>query len=465
MSRIRIPVPFLAACICVLTGVMPTYGQMGGGGGGMPPSGGPSLDKPKFYERVLEEGGPRLRQEESGKLVVDVRFEGLQVVPESRVISRVKTRIDRNFSQEQVMEDVRKLHGMEYFSHVTHRIEEVPEGVIVTFIVRERPIIKSVIFHGNRAMNERELKGRAGIQAGDPLSEMGIESARRRLVAYYHEEGFLDASISVVKGTENHPREVVFVINEGELLRVRSVAIDGSSFIDEARLKKIVISRGGFFGLKNRFWGNSVNETLFDDDVQRLQLYYRNLGFFDAKINRRVQYDSTGKWIDVNYFVEEGIRYEVTDVQVIGPKYLNAEALKERLDLVAGYPFDRSQMDADVQALRDAYGNEGYFFADIQAQPTLLDEPGKLVMVYKVEEGDRCVCGELRIHIDGDGAHTKMSPIMNRLDGIRPGQLLVRGKVDQAERRLKASGLFIVNPAEGDPPKISVVPEIESNRY
>ena len=262
---------FMAAQLCCAAAI----GQMGGG----PPGGGgaPALEKPKFYERVLEEGGPRLQTEDSGQMVIDVKIEGLRVVPEDRVYSRLQTRVDRNYSRETVMEDVRRLYGMEYFESVRHQVEERPEGVVVTYIVRERPLISEVVYFGNRAMNERELKGHAGLEPGSPLNDQSIESARRRLVDFYQETGFGDVVIQTTKGLPNSPRAVVFRINEGELMRIAEVRVLGSEFVEEARLKKIVSARGGFFGIP-RYWGNSASTRLFDEDVQRLKLYYRNLG-------------------------------------------------------------------------------------------------------------------------------------------------------------------------------------------
>jgi outer membrane protein insertion porin family len=47
--------------------------------------------------------------------------------------------------------------------------------------------------------------------------------------------------------------------------------------------------------------------------------------------------------------------------------------------------------------------------------------------------------------------------ILERLS-ISPGQIVDIREIRNSERRLKASQLFIVNPAEGDPPRIVVVP-------
>lgn len=435
-------------------------GQMGG----QPTPAIPGLEKPKFYEKVMQEGGPRVR-ETDGRIVKEVRLVGLRVVSEDRVYLRLRTRADRDFSKQVVIEDVRSLYQMEYFSRVTHEITETPEGVIVTFTVQERELITDIVYHGNYALSDRELKGQAGLQAGDPINDQRIENTRRQIESFYHEQGFLNVAVEAQVGMPESPRTVVFRINEGPKIRVDRVHVEGNQFIDEARLKKIVTARGGWLGLP-RYFGNTASKTLFEDDIERLKLYYRNLGFFEATAGYKLAWDPSGKWLDVVYVIHEGPRYHVVDSQILGANYITEDSLSLRLKLKPGQAFDRGKMDADVRTLRDAYGEQGFFFADIQAQPTLLDEPGKLAMVYRISEGDRCKAGEIRIHINGDSLHTRVNPIYNRLDGILPGQLLNRRKVEQSERRLMASGLFETNPAEGDRPRIEVAtPKFEDAFY
>ena len=44
-------------------------------------------------------------------------------------------------------------------------------------------------------------------------------------------------------------------------------------------------------------------------------------------------------------------------------------------------------MNTDLQWLKDLYGSQGYVFADIQAEPVFLEEPGKIDLVYHIDEG------------------------------------------------------------------------------
>ena len=72
----------------------------------------------------------------------------------------------------------------------------------------------------------------------------------------------------------------------------------------------------------------------------------------------------------------------------------------------------------------------------------------------------RCDCvpvGNINVHIKGDFPHTRETVILNRLS-LRHGDLVDMREIRNSERRLKASQLFVVNPTEGDPPKIDVKP-------
>jgi outer membrane protein insertion porin family len=96
-------------------------------------------------------------------------------------------------------------------------------------------------------------------------------------------------------------------------------------------------------------------------------------------------------------------------------------------------------------------------FADVQADPRFLEEPGQLDLVYRVKEGDVFRVGEVNVHIAGEFPHTRDSVVLNRMS-LRPGDIIDMREIRASERRLKASQLFETNPAEGEAPKIIVRP-------
>ena len=114
-------------------------------------------------------------------------------------------------------------------------------------------------------------------------------------------------------------------------------------------------------------------------------------------------------------------------------------------------------MTADVATLQDKYGDFGYVFADVKADPRFLEEPGQLDLVYNIKEGDRYRVGKINIVIKSDTPHTKLMTVWERLS-IKPGDIADIREFRASERRLRATQIVQANPAQGNPPKISLHP-------
>ena len=71
----------------------------------------------------------------------------------------------------------------------TSYFSETPDGVHIRLVVEERPIIRSVVYRGNERLEDRNLTKHAGIQKGDPLDPITINSAKSRLIELYQDKG------------------------------------------------------------------------------------------------------------------------------------------------------------------------------------------------------------------------------------------------------------------------------------
>lgn len=434
---------------------------MGPGGGGGASAPGPTA-KPKFSEHVHDRDGVAIHREQGDALVADVRIVGNKRVTIHRILQQVQTRKDRFYDYETVLGDVRRLNDMGSFDHVTFKLEERPEGVAVTFVVHERPTISQVIFHGNRAMNDRELKGRAGVAATDPMSEFSIESARRRLVDYYREEGFNQVSIQSSTGISGDPSAVVFRINEGPKERIEDIQITGSTIVTEARLKKIIKSRDGFMGVVS-YIGNVADFNKIDQDINVLAAYYHNLGFLTATVGRTLKYDESGKWVTVTFVVNEGPRFKVNDIQLVGYEYATEPSLRDRLQLKPGDTFDGTKLRQDVGEIVYGYGELGFIYAEVDPQTVMRDEANEVDLVYKIVEGDRWKVGKIRVNIDGEPHLMRENTMLNLLD-LREGDWINRRSLETNRSRLERSQLLETNPQIADAPDIKVVPTDEDSK-
>ena len=457
---ISVALAMTVTCLWVDT----TAAQMGGGMGGGAMGGGgaaapPPEQKPKFREHVLGQDGIAIRREQGDAVVLDVRIQGNRTVGTHRILQALQTRKNRFYDYETVLGDVRRLNDMGSFVQPTFQVEQRDDGVIVTFIVTEREMITTVQFHGNRALNDRELKGRAGIDKSDPLNEFTIESARRRLIDFYQEKGFNQVAIDSSLGIKDDPGAVVFRINEGPLERISSIQVKGNTIVSEARLKKVIHSRGSLAGV-GWYIGNAADLKKLDRDKQVLESYYHTLGFLTATVGRSYQYDDSGKWITATYVINEGPRFKINDIQIVGNQFITEESLRKRLELKSGDMFDGTIMRRDVGEITYGYGELGFIYAEVEPKTVMRDEADVVDLVYEITEGDRWRVGEIRVNIEGEPHLMRETTLLNLID-LREGDWIDRRTLELNRTRLERSQLLETNPQVADPPDIKVIPREE----
>ncbi len=387
-------------------------------------------------------------------IVVDVIVRGNKKVALSKAYTYLRTRKGREFDAQLVQGDVRRLTQSGLFRDVRTFTDNVPGGVIVRFEVLERPTIGYIRFLGNRGVRDKTLLKEADMKVGESLNQYSVEEGRRKIQDYYQSHGYPKTEVSILEGNKPTDAGVVYVINEGQLERISSVEFVGNTIASGDRLKTQIESKAGYLWY---FFAGKVDREKIDADVEKLTAYYRSLGYFRARIGREIELDDSGRWAKLRFVIDEGPRYVVRNVSLLGNKKFSTDSLQADLNLKPGEYFNQAKMNRDVAKLKDTYGGEGHIFADVQADPRFLEEPGELDLVYRIQEGDVFRVGKIDVKIDGEFPHTRQSVVMNRIS-LRPGDILDVRELRRSEQRLKASQLFEIDPSKGAPPELVVVP-------
>jgi len=427
----------LASALAAATAAraQPLAGPGPGSGPSMSPGYGPPPATP------AEVPPPAAASEDA--IVVGIRAVGASP---GRVEPHIKTRLDRPFNQDTLNEDVKRLNSSGHFLDVKTSLQRARGGVVVIFEVVERPTIKYIKFVGAESFARKKLLTESGLKVGAPLNPYAIADARGRIEEYYKRQGFYRAQVEIYEGNERGDKGAVFVVNEGDQQKIWTTRFVGNTIATDARLRTQIKSKAPFtwpfyFGA-----GNYLNQETLEGDIDRLTAYYRSLGFFRARVGREIDINRDSDHVTITYVIDEGPRYVVRDVSVVGFNRVGEEQLMEDLVLKPGEFFDQAKMTRDVNRLRSVYGGHGYIHADIKADPRFLEEPGRLDLVYNIAEGARYRVSTVNVIVNGDHPHTRISTVLNRLS-IRPGDIADNREIDASKRRLLSSGLF----ARGEP--------------
>ncbi|MEN6406955.1 MAG: BamA/TamA family outer membrane protein [Thermoguttaceae bacterium] len=385
--------------------------------------------------------------------VMDVRIQGNKTLPLDKILPSIRTRPGRPFDQELIEEDVRRLDHTRQFVNVKTYWQQVRGGRVVIFDVVERPVLREVKYIGCKDVHMKTLKKHAEIKVGDPADPFQIEEARRKLEEFYRSHGYTGARVTLLEGDKPEDRRAIFLINEGGKQKVWQTSFIGNTIASDDRLRtQIKTSRPFLFLFKGE-----LDRKQLDEDVKQLTNYYRGLGFFQARIGRELEFSEKHNWVTVTFVIDEGMRYKVRNVSVLGNTKYKSDELTNALKLKDDIYFNQAQMTSDVATIQDKYGAIGYAFADVKADPRFLEESGQLDLVYNIKEGDRCRIGAINVDIRGDYPHTQLTTVLNRLS-FRPGDVFDIREIRASERRVKASQLFENNPAAGMTPKIVFSP-------
>jgi len=420
---------------------------------GPTPSPRPTAPPPETRRPQFGPTGPKI-------LVKEVKVTGHTSVREARIRSYLKTRAGRVFDPELVQQDVRALTGSGLFHDVRTYTRETPEGIAVIFEVFERPNIAYIKVVGNEAYSDEYLAEQSGLKVGDALNIYSVDGAAARLEEFYHGNGHRRTLVSVIEGNQPGDQGVVFSVHEGAKERIWDVEFVGNEIVGDARLKTQIQSKPAL--LKYGLFRGTVDPQQIAEDVQRLTAYYRQLGYFHARVGREIEVSDDGKWTTITFVIDEGPRYKVRRVSFLGNEKYSDEELAAKLQLKDGQMYHMAQMQEDLRGLRDLYGSDGFIFADIQADPRFFEEPGELDLVYNISEGEQYRVGEIRVHIDGPNPHTRRSVVLNRLS-FAPGDIIDSREIRDSERRLKFSQLFRNEPQRGVEPRVVVRPPEAEN--
>jgi outer membrane protein insertion porin family len=179
------------------------------------------------------------------------------------------------------------------------------------------------------------------------------------------------------------------------------------------------------------------DELEFRRDVVRLQILYRQHGYFDARIDTSVTRTATS--VGVVFRIEEGTPVLVDTLAVLGAdSILDVPRLKRKLPLVEGRPFDRTQFDAVADTLVLLVQDRGYPFAAVYRNYSVARATRTASVEYQVVPGRRARVGEIAI----TGAASVSATTIRRSLAFRPGEWFSQDALYDSQRSLYQTDLF-----------------------
>ena len=372
-----------------------------------------------------------------GEPIQEVRVEGNQRIDAAAILENLETKPKGQLRSSSIDQDIRSIYAMGYFDDVRVYTEATPQGVRVMFQVKERPMILSIRFEGNKKLKEDRLKEALLLKEHtilDPAKvQEGITAIRKR----YREEGYFFATVSSrIEPKEGNTADVVYKINENKAVKVVKITFQGNEHFKEKELKSaLAIKEKGFFS-----WITSsgkFTEEMLETEPMRLSSFYMDRGFINVQVSRP-EVKLTEEGVTLHFSVREGDRYSVGSLDIEGDLIEPKEKLMPLLTLKTGSVFSASELRANIAKLSDAYADKGYAYVNVDPG-TQVDDQNKLVHVrFTIDKGNLV---QIR-RIDITGNSKTLDKVIRRELKVEEGDTYSRSLIERSRERVNFLGFF-----------------------
>jgi outer membrane protein insertion porin family len=384
----------------------------------------------------------------AGRTVEGVQIRGNPTVPESLIRNVIRTKEGTPFDPASVQDDYQRIFQLKKFKNVEAQVEPTSTGgVVVVFVVQEQTLLKKISYHGNTSVETTALQGVVDIKVGQAVDWFRISLARQAIANLYRDKNYPFSHVDVPTDAITQRGELIFNIVEGPHVEVRNIRFVGAHSFAEDELRKQVKSATWF----PIFSAGKYDSDQVDQDMGALRKYYKDHGFFDIRVGRKLIVSPDQTELQIDFIIDEGVRYIVDHIAFAGNKKLSDVTLRNGLNLRPGRSFDAELAQRDVQEIVKKYSPLGYIYIapgmgrsdpdylTISAQPVFLREPGRIEMLYVIQEGKPFHVGLLQVK-GNDKSQDKL--VTREFREFVPGSLYDSATVQDGLERLRALPYF-----------------------
>jgi outer membrane protein insertion porin family len=368
-----------------------------------------------------------------------------RITPED-VVTYLRERQGQEFSPEVLTQDVRELYGSGFFDDIEVDLERLEEGVVLRFVVRERPSVNAVTFDGNSELDKDDLKEGIELKTNTILSPPAIRRSIQKIRDMYAEKGYFLAEVeSETIPQKNNEVEVKFKIREQGQVSVKRVTFIGNDSIPTEELRSLMfIGNPGFFAFGS---GGPFRQDAFERDIAVISATYYDRGFLAAQVSTpRVMLTPDRTGIELTVTIDEGPRYKIRQLRVYergdGGKEVEPIGGRRNLRMMvrakSGDYFNRAALLEDLQAIRTLYRDNGFANVDANPQTQLDPATNEVDVIVPVDRGP--LVHFERIEVRGNGK-TRDKVIRRELEVYEGGQFH-ETKLEKSKRRVTALGYF-----------------------
>jgi len=371
--------------------------------------------------------------------VIRVHFRGNRKVEDDALRVNLKTKPGTVLSKEVLQEDVRTLWRMGYFEDVQVETAESEGGLVVTFVLKEKPSVRKIYVSGHDEVGLSKINEVLDLKKDQVLDLAKIKKNVEKIRELYLERGFYMAEVEYELHRDSPGEvDVYFRVHENSKVEIRRVNFTGNRTVSDDELRSVILTQPGdlFSAITS---SGTYREDVFQRDIMLVQSYYFDRGYINVKVgDPKMELSPDRRSLYITLAIEEGQQYRIGTLDIKGDLLESRAAYFEKLQARPGEVFNRSKVAQDVQNIADLYKDKGYAYVNSTPE-TRVDEKQHLVdLTFDIQKGP-LVTFE---HINIRGNSKTRDKVIRREMRVYEGEQFSQADLDRSKRRVNALGFF-----------------------
>ena len=363
-------------------------------------------------------------------------IKGNERIDEGTIMSYLDENGLKKNSSAALQKSLKNLYESDLFLEV--KIYREANKIIVE--IRENPIISDVKFVGNKKIEDEALQSEVSLKKRAVYTKSKLQNDLKRISDIYLKSGrFLTKIEPKIIQKEQNRVEVIFDIFEGKKATISDIYFVGNlEFSDRELLDELSTK-------KSKWWKFLSSSDTYDADriefdKEKLRRFYGSKGFADFNVISSIaQIAPTKDKFFITFLIEEGIKYNVGEVNIINHvEKFDEKILSKEILIKSGKVYDSEAIEKTVDKMVEVMSEKSYAFAHIE--PVLKREKEKKIMNvdFVINETPRIYISQVTI----SGNTRTLDEVIRRELRIREGDPYNINKINRSKQRVQNLGYF-----------------------
>lgn len=381
-------------------------------------------------DAAQEVGRASITPGQDGKVIKSIDIQGNKSIGIAQVLSKIKSRVGQEYRENVVSDDLKRLYNTGRFSDVQIDHDDQDGGYRLIVRLKEKPIVEELTFSKLRYYNKKFLESKIKTRKDKYLDNKTLKDDINTIEELYKKKGLTQVKVDVETFLDEttNKASLHFIVREGFRTKIKYVNIYGNTSYQDKRIIKVMKSRRAWL-----FNSGYLKEDELDEDMGRIQAFYEQNGYIDAKAVYKVEPLYRGL-VSVNVSIDEGKRYYVGDVSLAGNSVLSEYEVKVSLkNIREGNVFSREKLEEDAGEIRNAYFDRGYISANVEEATSFNTETGRVDVKFNIKEGGIAYINKIKIQ----GNTRTRDVVIRRELRMYPGDQFDGKKLRKSKERLR----------------------------